>query len=195
MIVIGFFIHGNMQSWKIEEMRLSYSVLEMLGLGYVIAVVCVLFLSLRGQIVATLVFLIGYWALQMFVPVPGHEWGVFKAGGIFGDWLYDHSIGLLGPPWKSPYGRGFPFLPMWTHAATTMLGVFAAYVLTGEVLECCLPGSAGRPGHALRFQPDQTPLAGRLGLGCLLAGWLWSWHLQRTGYSCDYEANLSPENQ
>jgi predicted acyltransferase len=79
MIVIGLFIHGNLQSWKIEEMRLSYSVLEMLGLGYVIAVLCVLYLSPCGQVLATAAFLVGYWALQMFLPVPGHEWGVFKA--------------------------------------------------------------------------------------------------------------------
>ena len=83
--------------------------------------VCVLFLSLRGQIVATVAFLAAYWASQMFVPVPGHEWGLVQAGGIFGDWLYDLSIGLLGPPWKSPYGRGFPFLPMWTHWHTLLM--------------------------------------------------------------------------
>jgi predicted acyltransferase len=165
MIVIGLFIHGNLQSWKIEEMRLSYSVLEMLGLGYVIAVVCVLFLSLRGQIIATVAFLVGYWALQMFVPVPGHEWGVFKEGGLLGDWLYDHSIGLLGHPWKSPYGRGFPFLPMWTHGATTMLGVFAAYLISGQQISVRMTDS-----QKLRW------LTG-LGFGLLLLAWVWSFHL------------------
>ena len=81
-----------------------------------------------------------YWALQMFVPAPGHEWGVFKESGLFGDWLYDHSIGLLGKPWASHWGRGFPFPPMWTHAARTMLGVFATYVLMGR-----FPGSRIAP--------------------------------------------------
>jgi predicted acyltransferase len=214
MIFIGFFIHGNLQSWKISEMRLSYSVLEMLGLGYVIAVVCVLYLSRRGQVIATAAFLVGYWALQMFVPVPGHEWGVFKEGGLFGDWLYDHTIGLLGKPWQSHWGRGFPFLPMWTHAATTMLGVFGAYVLMGKTRASLI----APPRHEPRFREGETPVeshsgrtgqgstgvspshasapserssgAGRLisdtttllwliglGLGCLLVGWIWSFHL------------------
>jgi len=165
MIVIGLFIHGNLQSWKIEEMRLSYSVLEMLGLGYVIAVICVLQLSVRGQLIATAAFLVGYWALQMFVPVPGHEWGVFKAGGIFGDWLYDHSIGLLGAPRKSPYGRGFPFLPMWAHAATTMLGVFAAYLISGQQISWRMTDS-----QKLRW------LIG-IGIGLPVLAWVWSFHL------------------
>jgi hypothetical protein len=33
---------------------------------------------------------------------------------------------------RSRWGCGFPFLPMWTHGATTMLGVFGAYILTGR---------------------------------------------------------------
>lgn len=168
MVVIGFFIHGNLQSWNVEQMRLSYSVLQMLGLGYVIGVGCVLFLSLRGQIAATAVFLVGYWALQMFVPVPGHEWGVFQPGGILGDWLHDNSIGLLGKPWASHWGRGFPYLPMWTHGATTMLGVFGAYIVTGQ-------WPRGTRISLSDAQKLRWLLA--LGAGCLLAGWLWSFHL------------------
>jgi predicted acyltransferase len=185
MVCIGFFIHGNLQSWKIEEMRLSYSVLEMLGLGYVIAVTCVLFLSLRGQVIATAVFLIGYWMLQMFIPVPGHEWGVFKEGGLFGDWLYDHSIGLLGKPWKSHWGRGFPFLPMWGHAATTMLGVFATYIVMGKWWEPSTGKRAESNQSAAPSAPDISGLSNAtklrwlvgLGVGFLVVSWLWSFHL------------------
>jgi predicted acyltransferase len=195
MLVIGFFIHGNLQSWKLDEMRLSYSVLMMLGLGYVIAVTCVLFCSPRGQVVAAASFLVGYWALQMFVPVPGHEPGVFKEGGLFGDWLYDHSIGLLGKPWKSHWGRGFPFLPMWTHAATTMLGVFATHTLTGRWWGCTPASAHATPATSdpqTPPRPDPAPAPGpapsigdaaklrwliALGLGCLALGWLWSFHL------------------
>jgi predicted acyltransferase len=160
MVVIGFFIHGNLQSWDISQMRLSYSVLQMLGLGYFIAVWCVLYLTKRGLYIATAVFLLGYWALQMFVPVPGHQGGQFLPGAILSDWLYDNSIGLLGKPWQSPWGRGFPFLPMWTHAATTLLGVFAAHILRSPAL----------PWEKLR----QLLL---WGVCCLAAGWLGSFHL------------------
>jgi predicted acyltransferase len=107
------------------------------------------------------VFLVGYWVLQMFVPVPGHEWGVFKEGAIFGDWLYDHSNGLIGKPWKSPYGRGYPHLPMWTHAASAMFGVFAAYIITEKAMS---------NGVKLRWLLT-------LGVVCLAVSLLWSLHL------------------
>ncbi|MDD4870398.1 MAG: DUF5009 domain-containing protein [Kiritimatiellae bacterium] len=160
MVVIGMFIHGNLQSWKIADMRLSYSVLLMLGLGYLIAVVLVLYTSLKGQIIATGVFLVGYWALQMFVPVPGHQWGEFKAGAIFSDWVFAHTTGLLDKPWQSPYGQGFPLVPMWTHGASTMLGVFATRIL-------------GKPWeNKIKLQ-----WLVMLGVVCLLTAWLWSYHL------------------
>lgn len=181
MVLIGWFIHGNLQSWSISEMRLSYSVLQMLGLGYVIAVACALFLSIPGQIGAAVAFLVGYWILQMFVPVPGFQRGVFQPGGNLGDWLFDQTLGRLGKPWESHWGRGFPFLPMWTHAASTLLGVFAAHIVFG-VDPNPRPVAAEPASASAAVKPnrdDYRKLAGlaTLGLGCLLIAWLWSWHL------------------
>ncbi len=158
MVFIGFFTTGNMLSWNIEAMRLSYSVLMMLGFGYLIALVLVLYTSLRGQIFATAIILIGYWAVQMFIPVPGHHPGEFEKGAIFGDWLYDLSLGRLGKPWKSMYGRGWP-INLWPHGATAMQGVFAARILRSEASDT----------RKLRWLLW-------LGGGCLVAGLLWSLH-------------------
>ncbi len=156
MVLIGFFITGNLHSWNIQRMGLSYSVLMMLGFGYLIAIALVLYTSLRTQILTVAGILISYWALQMFVPVPGHQPGVFKPGPIFSDWVYDNTVGLLGKPWKSQYGRGFP-ITLWNHGATAMLGVFAARVLQ-------------------QSWENRRKLKWLLVIGgcCLLAGWLWS---------------------
>ncbi len=159
MVFIGFFTTGHMHSWNMEQMGLSYSVLMMLGFGYLIAMVLVLYASLRTQIAAVVAILVVYWALQMFVPVPGHAPGEFKRGLIFSDWLYDHSVGLLGKPWKSRYGRGF-VVTLWNHGATAMLGVFAARILQ----------QSWEAGRKLKW------LLG-LGAGCLIGGALWSLHL------------------
>jgi predicted acyltransferase len=144
MIFFGWWVTGNLLSWDPQQMRLSYSVLMMLGFGYVIAVALVLYTSLRTQIAATVAILAGYWALQMFVPVPGHLAGEFKEGGIFSDWVYDHSVGLLGKPWSSPHGRGF-LVSLWTHGATAMLGVFAACIVTSSrsARAVCSPAGCG----------------------------------------------------
>lgn len=159
MVLIGFFTTGNLHSWNIEKMRLSYSVLMMLGFGYLIAMALVLYASLRTQIATVAGILVAYWILQMFVPVPGREPGEFKLGAIFSDWFYDHTVGLLGKPWKGQYGRGFP-VTLWNHGATAMLGVFAARILQ----------QPWENRHKLKWLLW-------LGGGCLAAGWLWSLHL------------------
>jgi len=159
MVFFGWWVTGNFLSWDFSKMQLSYSVLMMLGFGYLIAVALVLFTSLRAQILATAAMLVGYWALQMFVPVPGHVPGEFAEGAILSDWLYEHSVGLLGPPWKSQYGRGF-VLTFMTHGATAMLGVFAARIL-----------------KAAWSEPKKLKWLVILGVACLVAGWLWSFHL------------------
>ena len=159
MVFFGWWVHGNFLSWDISKMQLSYSVLMMLGFGYLIAVTLVLFTSIRTQILATAAILVAYWALQMFVPVPGQVPGEFTQGAILSDWLYDHSVGLLDAPWKSQYGRGFE-LSLWTHGATAMLGVFAARIL-----------------KATWSNPEKMKWLIGLGLGCLVVGWLWSFNL------------------
>jgi len=156
MVFFGWWVNGNLLGWDLSTMALSYSVLMMLGFGYLIAVVLVLHTSLRTQILATAGILLGYWAVQMAIPFPGRTAGQFLPGGIFSDWLYDHSIGQLEAPWKSRHGRGWP-VTLWNHGATAMLGVFAYAVLK----------RSPNPGQAvLRL------LAG--GLALLLLGWLWS---------------------
>ena len=82
MVFFGWWVNGNFLSLDISKMQLSYSVLMMLGFGYLIAVALVLFTSLRVQIISTMAILVGYWALQLFVPVPGHVAGDFKEVAI-----------------------------------------------------------------------------------------------------------------
>ena len=159
MIFLGWWVNGNLLSWNPAKMSLSYSVLMMLGLGWLIAVVLILYTRPRTQVLATLGILLGYWALQMGVPVPGRQPGEFVAGGIFSDWLYDRTIGQLGPPWASRYGRG-ALVSVWTAGTTAMLGVFAGRVL--------MQVRSGR--EAVRWL-----LIG--GVALVLLGWAWSFAL------------------
>lgn len=159
MVFFGWWVNGNLLSWAPAKLSLSYSVLMMLGFGYLIAVCLVLFTRVRTQIWVTIGILVGYWVLQMGIPVPGHVPGKFVAGGIFSDWLYDQTIGQFDAPWKSRYGRGWP-VTLWTHGASAMLGVFASYLLV----------RSGGGARAARWL-----LLG--GLGLLALGALWSLHL------------------
>lgn len=159
MIFFGWWVNGNLLSWDPSKMALSYSVLMMLGLGYFIAVCLVALTSVRTQIIATAGILLAYWLVQMGIPFPGRTPGEFVKGGIFGDWLYDVTIGTLDAPWKSKIGRGFP-VALWNCGTTAMFGVFAYYLLK----------RAPSPRRAVSLL-----LAG--GLALLLLGWLWSFQL------------------
>ena len=77
---------------------------------------------MRTQVLVTAGIFVGYWALQMFVPVPGHVPGQFKEGALLSDWIYWHTIGLLPKPWASPW-HGGDVITLTTHGATAMLGV------------------------------------------------------------------------
>jgi len=158
MVFFGWCVNGKLLTYDPQQMQLSYSVLMMLGFGYLIAVSLTLWATLRTQIVVTTAILIGYWVLQMFVPVPGHVPGKFVEGAIFSDWFYDQTIGRLGKPWASPLGRGWP-ISLWAHGATAMLGVFASRLLQS-------PLSA----------PTKVRRLLLIGLVFAVVGWLWSFH-------------------
>ena len=77
LVVLGMMVNGSLLSYDPAQFELTYSVLQMLALGYLVAAILFLNFRLRGQIVATAVMLAGYWALLAFVPGPGHEIGKF----------------------------------------------------------------------------------------------------------------------
>ena len=76
LVVLGMMVNGSLLSYHLAEFELTYSVLQMLALGYLVAAILYLHFGLAWQIVATLAMLIGYWALLAFVPGPGHQVGV-----------------------------------------------------------------------------------------------------------------------
>lgn len=153
MVLIGMTINGNLLTFDPAKFQISYSVLQMLAYGYVVAAVLYLNFSLRVRIAWFCSSLLLYWALETFVRVPGHEIGVYAPGKNFGDWFNNLVLG----DWQGRWRSGWIVQGALAHSATAMLGVFA-----GEI-----------------FQRSWTPerklkLFIGLGFATLLAGWLWS---------------------
>ncbi|HWQ53854.1 MAG TPA: DUF5009 domain-containing protein [Bryobacteraceae bacterium] len=152
MVFFGMLITGNLLRYSYSNLDISYSVLQVLALGYVVASVLYMNLALRPQILVTAGMLVLFWALMTFIPVPGHVVGVYAPGANFGDWL-NHLI--LGN-WQVKYPNSW-ILNTLTYGATAMMGVFA--------------------GTLLRSSLDTRKRLlwlGALGAGCLIAGYLWS---------------------
>jgi predicted acyltransferase len=71
LIAIGLFVNAmpiiglDLHTWRIE------GVTQRIALCYFAAAVLVLWSDWRGQVVALIACVVGYWALMRFVPVPG----------------------------------------------------------------------------------------------------------------------------
>jgi predicted acyltransferase len=154
LVFFGMMINGNLLSFKPSEFAITYSVLQMLALGYFVASILYLNLNLPLQILATAGLLVGYWALQTFMPVPGYGPGVYEPKALFGDWLNNQIFrGWDAPRWQFGW-----ILGIMTHASTAMLGVFAGQLLRSK------------RGNAWKVIALVV-----LGIACLVAGWFWSY--------------------
>ena len=69
LVLLGMIYNGLLQfNWS--EMRYA-SCLGRIGLAWMFAALIALYAGWRGQLVATVVTLVGYWAELKFIPVPG----------------------------------------------------------------------------------------------------------------------------
>jgi predicted acyltransferase len=153
MVFFGMMITGNLLQYRWDTLDISYSVLQVLAIGYVVASLMYLNLALRTQIAATAGMLVLFWALMTFAPAPGHVIGVYRPGATFGDWLNDALLGN----WQINYPNSW-ILNTLTYGATAMLGVFA-----GRLLRSAKPAAR------------KLLILVALGAVCLAAGYLWSY--------------------
>ena len=70
LFALGMFLNGFPNHYQLSTWRV-YGVLQRIAVCYVISAMLALWTGRRGQIVATLGCLVGYWVLMRFVPVPG----------------------------------------------------------------------------------------------------------------------------
>jgi predicted acyltransferase len=112
LIVLAMMVNGRLLTYDPSKFALSYSVLQMLALGYLVASLLFLNLRLGGQVVATVVMLVRYWALLAFVPGPGHEIGQFAnvhRGVVRVDHVRsEHHADGRGVQWLKEFGRSQP---------------------------------------------------------------------------------------
>jgi predicted acyltransferase len=154
LFLLGLLYNGVLKLPGFEHLRIM-GVLQRLALGWGCATLIYLFCSLRGQLAATALLLVGYFAAMRWVPVPGHGAGDFSQFGNFACYL-DRLIfapGQLYKDWGDPEGL-FSTLPA---IGTAMLGIFA--------------------GQWLRTaRPPKEKALGLLAAGALLiaAGYAWS---------------------
>ena len=146
LVGLGMMVNGSLLSYKPAEFELSYSVLQMLALGYLVAAVLFLNLRLTGQIVATLLMwsATGRLGIRLGAGPPN---GPGCPGCNVGDWVTNWVVGT----WR---GRQVGWIVgILGHASTAMLGVFAGQLLRSGLLGHSQGGVDDRVGNRARWVP------------------------------------------
>ncbi len=127
LIFLGLVNYGLLLfNW--DTMRWS-TVLGRIGICYFISSLLVIHTNWKIQAIIVFVILIGYWALVMFIPVPGYGQGVLTPEGCLTTWLDQKLIpGKLGLGLYDRQG----VLSTFTALSSTLIGVLAGHWLKSK---------------------------------------------------------------
>jgi len=126
LLVLGMVVNGLLKFDGWEQTRFA-SVLGRIGLAWCLAAFIYLNTGFKGQLYWFAGLLLGYWAVMMWVPVPGYGAGVLTMEGSLESYI-DRLLlpGKLHDGVHDPEG----ILSTFPAVATALLGVF-----TGQLLQ------------------------------------------------------------
>lgn len=154
LFLLGMAVQGNLLSFNPEQIKIYCNTLQAIASGYLIAAVCLLHLSIRQQIITTVVLLITYWALLKWVPFGNHAAGTLAPHANLPLYI-DHAV--FG---KYQDGTNYAWLlPQLSFGALTLLGVMAGHILKGNA------------------RIKNMLILAITGTACLALGYLWSFDL------------------
>lgn len=123
---LGIIAGGHLFEFNIQRFYLCNNVLQEIAVGYLVASLLMLNFSVRGQLAAMAVLLLGYWALLMLVPIPGHGAGILTPDVNLPRYVDDIILGGLRPvKWKFTWIISLPL----ASSVIVMLGVMAGQLL------------------------------------------------------------------
>ncbi len=139
--VLGMIVQGNLLKFDWSELKFYSNTLQAIAIGYLIASVAMLWFKIRGQAILTVALMAVYWALMMFVPVPGHGAGVLTADGNLA--IYIDRL-LLG---SHQDGTSYTWiLSSMTFGSTVLMGVLAGHWLKSDQKEMVRAGGLAMAG-------------------------------------------------
>ena len=123
---LGLVAQGNLLDYDLGTLHIFCNTLQAIAVGYLIASLILLNTGLALQVVITGALLGLFWALMIFVPVPGHGAGVLTPEGNLAIYLDKLILGRFQDQTTYTW-----ILSSLTFTCTVMLGVFA-----GQTLRC-----------------------------------------------------------
>ena len=150
--VLGMAVDDGLLEYDLSKLSVYGGTLHTIAVGYLIAAVILLNLSVVWQATLTAGGLVLYWLLMMYVPAPGIDAGVMTPDGNLAVYIEKLVLGDFR------FGGNYVYvLPSMIFGSMVMFGVLA-----GQLLR-----SPARPAWKL------LALIGT-GVGCLVLGLAWS---------------------
>ena len=125
--ILGMVVQGNLLTYDIDEIKFYSNTLQAIAIGYLIAAVFILYTNVFYQVLLTFGLMLIYWLLLEIIPVPGFGTGLYTPDGNSA--IYIDKI-ILGKFWAE--GNWSWIISSLNFGATTMLGVFAGYLLQSQ---------------------------------------------------------------
>lgn len=155
LVLLGA-IYNGLLKFEFADQRYP-SVLGRIGLGYLFAGLIVLSVGIRGQVIASVLILAGYWAAMRYIPVPGFGAGDWVPGHSLAGYVDRHVIpGRLYREVRDPEGL-FSTIPA---VATVLSGTFAGHWIRRK-----------SPGGGMKTVALIGAGVATLGLGLLWSRW------------------------
>ncbi|MHC4720889.1 MAG: acyltransferase family protein [Planctomycetota bacterium] len=128
--VLGMIAQGNLFAYDMSKLQVYCNTLQAIAAGYLIGSILVLNLNIRWQMIATAGLLLLFWALMVWVPVPGHGAGVLTEEGNLAIYIDDMVLGRFSD------GLTYTWvLSSLTFGGTVMLGVMGGHILRSRKRE------------------------------------------------------------
>ncbi len=125
--ILGMAVQGNLLTYDFSEIKFYSNTLQSIAAGYLIASVLVLYIGVRWQVVATLGLMLVYWIIMEVVPIPGAGSGLYNPNENTALFIDKYILG------KFQDGTTYTWIiSSLNFGATTMLGVFAGYLLKSD---------------------------------------------------------------
>jgi len=128
LLILFGIIYNNEIYFDFANLRYA-SVLGQIGVAYFIAALVYLYANLKGQILAVIIILFGFWGLMMLFPVPGFGAGILSHEGNFSGYM--DRLFLPGKMYREHYDpQGL--LLMISAATITLMGTTTGSLLKND---------------------------------------------------------------
>ncbi|MGD9631831.1 MAG: acyltransferase family protein [Pirellulales bacterium] len=155
LFVLGMAVQGNLLQFKLSTLHIYCNTLQAIAAGYFVSSLLLLYTGIVFQVLFAAAMLVGFWALVMFVPVPGYGTGTLRPDANLALAVDELILGRFRD------GTSYTWiLSSMTFTASVLLGVFG-----GEVL------------RSNRSQGSKFAVLTGLGFASLAAGWIWAEYL------------------